>query len=149
MLRRTPMPRGTKPLKRHSPLATRKPMKAGQAKGAVSGKTRRTLAERSEGICEMQLVGCTWYAVDPSHRIPRGLGGRHRVARTRADLLSNVMHACRTCHEWLHARPAEAYELGLFLKEGQVPSQEAVLYRGEVMYLDDLGGVHDFEDVGA
>jgi 5-methylcytosine-specific restriction enzyme A len=163
-LRRTTRLASHTPLARNTPLkevsdkkaaeqtAAGKPvaaMKTARPKPAVPGDVRAALAKRSGGLCEMQLHGCAGRAVDPSHRIARGMGGSKRAAKKSSDALSNLLHACRVCHEWCHARPAEAYEMGLFLKHGQIPAQEPVLYRGEVVYLTDDGQVLDFEAVGA
>lgn len=169
-LRRTPMPRGTKPLKatkpleRHTGLAQvgRKRREQAEAAGkpvratlttnyrpAVPDDVRAALAQRSKGLCEMQLNGCTGVATDPAHRIGQGSGGRHGEAKVENDRLSNLMHACRTCHDWSHAQDAEAKDLGLRLKNGCIPPQEPVLYRGVLSYLTDDGRVLDFEVAGA
>lgn len=175
MLRRSRLNRGTKPMQRGTPLqagkalvrhvglaqvgrrrgeqaeAAGKPVRAtltAKYRPAVPDDVRAALAERSKGQCEMRLHGCTGVAVDPSHRISSKSGGRHGEAKTVHDRLSNLMHACRQCHEWVTSRDAEAKDDGLRLDEWQMPTQEPVLYRGVLSFLDDAGGVHDFEAVG-
>jgi hypothetical protein len=82
---------------------------------------RKALAARSGGWCEAQLPGCLGTATDPCHRVGRAQGG--------ADTVFNVWFGCRRCHEWCHARPAEACDLGLMLKSWQVPELEPMAYR--------------------
>lgn len=127
----------------------RKPMKAGRPKLAVPKSTRKALRQRSEGVCEMQIPDlCAWFAVDPSHRDARGMGGRHGLAEVESARLSNVVDSCRPCHDHCHRNVAWAVGLGFFLESGQESTLTPLLYRGEVKYLDDLGGVHDFGQVG-
>jgi hypothetical protein len=100
------------------------------------------LAGRSGGLCEMALAGCTGVATDPAHRISRKAGGR--PDRTKFDRLSNFVHACRRCHRWTHERPAEAYDLGLMLKEHQDPAAEPFAFRGMGwIFLTDDGRYSD------
>lgn len=169
MLRRTPLSRGSKPLQARTPLerktglaqvgrrrrqeaqAAGKPVKPALSttyRPAVPDDVRAALKARSGGVCEMALNGCSVVATDPAHRIGRGAGGRFGEAKVENDRLSNLLHACRVCHDWTHARDAEANEMGLRLKNGCIPPQEAVLYRGVLSYLTDDGRVLDFEDVG-
>jgi hypothetical protein len=116
---------------------------------AVPPATRLSLSDRSGLWCEAQLEDCWGRATDPHHRVVRGIGGVHGEAKVRADELSDVMDLCRSCHRWVHAYPEAANVLGLLLKRHQQPLRVPVLYRGEPMYLDDAGGVHDFEKAGA
>jgi hypothetical protein len=124
---------------RRSPLK-RSPMKrTRQAARRAEVETRATVAERSEGQCEIRLDGCAGAATDMAHRVARGMGGRPLGDDWRA---SNVVHSCRVCHSWCHANPAEAYDLGLMLKRHQDPTREPLAYFnvGWVL-LDDLGGL--------
>jgi hypothetical protein len=76
-----------------------------------------------------------------SHRISRKAGGRPLGD---LDRLSNVLDACRTCHQWCHARPVEAQDLGLMLAEGMDPTAEPVAYRcGAWVFLEDGGGTRE------
>jgi hypothetical protein len=117
---------------------------------AVPPARRKTLADRSGSWCEPQLAeaGCWGRATDPHHRITRKDGGRHGEAKERSDQLSGLVHACRPCHRWVHDHPAKARDLGLLLREHQIPAYEPVLYRGDLVYLDDAGNKHSFEEVG-
>jgi hypothetical protein len=104
-------------------------------------RTRANLRARSGGYCEMNLAGCTGRATEVAHRIKRGAGGRHGEALERSNRLSNLIHACSDCHAWTHARPTEAYQLGLMLREHQNPADEPMPYRNEgwVLLTDDGG----------
>lgn len=109
-------------------------MKVARSKPAVPTEVRELLNARSGGWCEMRLSACTGQAVDPSHRIGRGVGG--------GDGLANLLHACRSCHSWCHRRPAEAKDLGLMLESWQDPAVEPVAYQNAgFVRLDDDGGL--------
>jgi hypothetical protein len=146
-MRRSPLQART-PLRRLTPLAAKATPKATRVKPAVPAEVRELLAARSGGWCEAQLVGCTGTATDAHHRVTQKAGGRSAAAKAAHDRLSNLVHLDRTCHDWIGARPAEAYDLGLSLKEGQDPAKEPVVYRGELSYLTDDGQVFDFAEVG-
>lgn len=121
-------------LARRAPLK-RTPLKHYRPRPAVSSSLRLKLIERSGGRCEAFLPGCLIRATDTCHRIPRGMGGRQSVNR-----LSNVWHGCRSCHRWATLRPAEAYSLGLALKDHQDPTVEPMAYlNGGFVLLDDEG----------
>lgn len=61
--------------------------------------------------CEAKIDGvCTGRAVHRHHVRRRSQGG--------TDDRSNTRDLCMPCHEWIHAHPAHAYELGL-LKRGR------------------------------
>lgn len=112
------------------------------ARPAIPARVRAALTLRSEGKCEVGALGCTGLAVDPSHRIKTGMGGRKRDAAARHHVLSNILHACRMCHDQrLHAEPGAAYAAGWMLREHQNPAAEPVLYRGELRWLTDDGSV--------
>jgi hypothetical protein len=108
----------------------------------IPAKVRAALARRSDGICEVQAPGCAGRAVDPSHRKKTGNGGRHGEAAVRHQVLSNLLHACRGCHEGaIHAMPAAAYWRGWMLRENENPREVACLYRGVWVLLDDQGAI--------
>lgn len=169
-LRRSPIPRGTKPLESHTPLerhvglaqvgrrraaeaeAAGKPVRAtltSTYRPTIPVDKRAALEKRSGGVCELQLSGCTWWATDVCHRRTQGMGGRFGDAKEEIDQLSDAMHGCRNCHTRTHRRTKEALEDGQRLKDAMNPLTEPVLYRGVLSYLDDEGGVHGFDEVGA
>lgn len=116
---------------------------------AVPPQRRKTLSDRSGKVCEARLPGCWGRATDPHHRVTRKDGGRHGQAKQQSDQLSNLLHLCRSCHDYAHGPMSVTNPLGLRLYENQIPAQEPVLYRGEPSYLDDLGGVWSAEEAGA
>lgn len=107
----------------------------------VPGDVRALLLARSVAQCEMGLDGCAVVGVDPAHRITVKAGGRHGAAAGRHHRLSNLLWACRPCHDWCHDQPREAYDLGLMLREHHDPAQEPVARRGLPVLLDDDGGM--------
>lgn len=138
------------PPRRYTRLRRSGEPKPTRVRAAVRPATRREIRTRSGGMCEPAVVGvCVGRAVETSHRLHRKMGGRHGAARQRSELLSNVMDSCRPCNRWIEDEPAEALRLGLRLEEWQDPALEPVVYRGEPSYLDNLGGVHSAEAVGA
>lgn len=147
MKRRSPLQNKT-PLCRRTPLSAKAAAgKPGRSRG-VPVDTRTALAVRSGGRCEAALASCLGSATQAHHRITQKAGGRHGAAKERHDALANLLHLCEVCHAWITTRPTESLEVGLALREWHVPAQEPVLYRGTTVYLDDLGQVLDFEEVG-
>jgi hypothetical protein len=146
-----------KPLRRYTGLKSgtkemaRTGLKPARPKPAVPPARRKTLAGRSGGVCEIGLPGCVGQAFQAHHRITQKAGGRRGTAKERHDQLSNVLHGCWLCHEIVTSPPRSlrVYDLGLCLREWQIPSQVPVLYRGEVVYIADDGSVHLYEAVGS
>ena len=54
-------------------------------------------------MCQIKLPGCTGQATDIHHTEYRGI-------KTLAQ--ATWLAVCRTCHDWCHANPKEARELG-------------------------------------
>jgi hypothetical protein len=130
-LRRSRLARGG------GPARTR--MKRRRWQPAVPVDTSAGLTVRSGGVCEIALPGCAGRATDPSHRITTKVGGRHGQAKLEHDQLSDLMHACRPCHDWIGANPGAAEAAGLVLREGDDPATSPVLYRGRRALLGDDG----------
>lgn len=144
LVRRTALTRGA-PLRRTA-------WRRSAPRPAVPVEVRAALTERSGGVCEIGIrwkAVCAGRAVDPSHRIAVGMGGSSGPARKRADRLSNVMHACRPCHDWITREPLRAQMNGWVLERWQDPTQEPVWYRGRLVYLTDGGMIVDFESACA
>lgn len=167
------MSRSRKRLERGAPLERNKPMNRVSAKkravdtvtsprrtwstltpsrpAPIPAAVRKALQARSGGKCEIRHpdAGCTRTAVEASHRVPRGSGGRHGEAKTANDRPVNFLHACGPCHRgWAHLHPNAAKSLGIFLVDGQDPATEPTWYRGRRVRLCDerdcpRGGVHD------
>lgn len=162
-MRRTQMPRPTKPLARYTPLSAVSPRREAAAKAAgkrvtstltsrrrpaISPEVRALIVARSEGRCEMRLVGCQVQGVDPSHRKAVGSGGRHGDAETAHNVASNYLWACRACHDYCHARPGFARDArrGYFVAGTADPATVPVLYRRRrLVLLDDAGGKAAYE----
>ncbi len=156
MIRKTPLARGTVPLRRTrlrqvSPKRQAAPKKSKRTRmaAAVSAKTRAVLLARSWGMCEIALPGCLRFGTEPAHRLARKAGGRRGAAKVACDRASNNLWACRACHNWSEARPRESYDLGLMIREGQDSAVEPVVYRGALSLLGDDGSVVPFEAVAA
>jgi len=154
MLRRTGLKRGKRlhakaPLRRRTPLRAKHALKPSRGERSIPNDLRKALAQRSEGMCEVMIPGrCTWLAAHASHRQGRKTGGRHGEAITANDRLSNLVHACAACHEWIGDNRAEAETFGLIVRDRFDPALEPVLRRGAAVYLCDVGGVYPYEEVG-
>jgi hypothetical protein len=87
-MKRSPMKRSTKPMRKIKPCVA-----------SAQRKQRFALRKRSLGRCEMEflMVGewarCLSHAVDPSHIVKRRNCGKAR------DLVDVVVASCRPCHE--------------------------------------------------
>lgn len=151
-MKRTPLARRTRlvarkalqaktPLKRGGRLA-RAPFVQKPPKPKLTPRQKRPLVERSGGMCEIYRPSICWgRATDVAHRIGEGSGGRHGEAAEVNDRLSNVLHACRRCHDWAHANRAAAERRGWMLRNGARPTLERVWYRDRRwVLLDDAGG---------
>ncbi|MEU7170371.1 hypothetical protein ABZ949_02620 [Micromonospora tulbaghiae] len=130
-------------LARSSAALDRKPAKPSRKRPAVPPAVRDALIERAGGWCEIQRPGCAGQGSDPSHRITQKSGGRHGEAKQRHDRLSNVLWACRRCHDFVTSEPAasKADGVGWALEEWQQPAECPVLYRGRLVLLADDGSV--------
>lgn len=63
------------------------------------------IKKRSGDQCEIAIPGvCTIWPHDPSHRKGAAQGGPWHV--------TNLLHACRSCHNWIHAHPSVARRNG-------------------------------------
>lgn len=177
-MKRTPIKWGTKRLKTYSPLRPMSEKRKAQLLDAgllltstftsklpeggaprrrsrgphrIPGDVREVVRERSEGWCEIQLSGCAGRASQMHHRVTQKDGGRHGAALDRSDRPSNLLDACWFCHHVVTESPGASKQdgIGWSLEEWQEPLQELVLYRGDLSYIDDAGGVHSFEKAGA
>jgi hypothetical protein len=68
-----------------------------------------------------------------------------------SDRPSDLLDSCLYCHLLItrYAWRVDAKGNGWVLVDGQEPTAEPVLYRGELSYLDDAGSVHSFDKAGA
>ncbi|MBK9181447.1 MAG: HNH endonuclease [Acidimicrobiales bacterium] len=70
-------------------------------------KARRAVLDRSGGACEARIAraACTGRADHVHHVLPRSAGG--------GDTPEGLLAVCRRCHDWIHAHPAWARQVGL------------------------------------
>lgn len=107
-MKRTPMPRATKPMRR-SRIQTRR----GDNKDWW--KARSWVLNRDNGRCQASAIehDCTGRAVHAHHVKPRGRGG--------SDDPTNLIGVCEAGHAAIHARPERAHALGLLVHSWEKP----------------------------
>lgn len=98
-------------------------------------QTRSIAHLRSGGLCER--CGLEW-AVQDHHRRARGMGGTRR-ASTNAP--SALFHVCLKCHNQIESARRRAIEKGWLVPQHKEPADIPVLYRGQLVRLDDAGGI--------
>lgn len=124
------MPPRSQPMNRGKGLArSTKPMRKVSAKKArqvaAFANVRAEVFERDGYRCQTNRIAselttvmpddwpvCSWWRIDPHHRQRQGHGGE--------DTPRNVDTTCRAHHDWIHAHPALATELGLPVRPVQV-----------------------------
>jgi 5-methylcytosine-specific restriction enzyme A len=97
---------------------------------------RSIIVERSGGYCER---GGRALGAEAHHRRPRGMGGTRRVE---TNLASNGLWLCHDCHRWTELNRTAALRGGWLVEQNEDPRRVPVLYRGAVVYLDDLGNLN-------
>jgi hypothetical protein len=120
---------------------------------AVPDATRRLIAKRSGGHCELRLEGCWGQATDPAHRKGKKAGGRFGQAKIAQSKASAVLYACRHCHDLTTdaVQPhLSGYRLlGFLLTENQDPLQVPVILKHVgTVWLDDDGNYCDEPPAG-
>jgi hypothetical protein len=170
-MRRTGFTNRGKPLRRYTELLRSSKSRAGSGttgeggsvvssagrprvarRHVVPAQVARLVQERSGGLCEIGpqgLEGCWGWGREKHHRISQKSGGRHGSAAARSDRPSNIILLCVFCHLVVTNCPRWAYENGAALREWQEPTAEPVLYRGDLVYLDDAGNKISHEKAGA
>lgn len=105
-MKRSRMPRSSKPLRRRSSLkAVTPPQRKTPLRSRPSHRARPD--EPLATWCTARLAGfCTGRATDRHHILPRSAGG--------TDDATNTTDVCNPCHiAGIHDRPAWAYSVGL------------------------------------
>lgn len=75
----------------------------------MPGEVADAVIERSKGRCEAGVAhDCNGRGQHLHHRLPRSAGGEHSV--------DNILHACRPCHDAIHAHPVVSYALGHLIR---------------------------------
>jgi hypothetical protein len=113
-----------KPLKRKTPLTSTSELKRTGRLKPASTKRAKLLRER-RAVIERVMVGRSCEA----HVLIAQVDQRHVCARTAVDVHepltrarggsivdpSNMIPVCRSCHDWIHAHPKDAQQVGLLL----------------------------------
>lgn len=89
----------------------------------ITTATRRVVAERSGGVCE---VCSRQRATEMSHRNPRSMGGTTDRAQ---HLPAGLIHCCHGCHQGpggIERDRSEALRRGWLLWNGQDPEETPV-----------------------
>lgn len=97
-----------------------------QAKWVAS---KKLVNERDGGLC----VRCGSEATDIHHRTPRGMGGSSDEETNYG--LAGLVSLCRSCHDWVHANPAESYDNGLLLHSWETPARQPVSLVNDTLLL--------------
>ena len=95
----------------------------------IATVTRDALRARSQGRCER--CGQMADRLDAHHRQQRSCGGQ--------DVLSNLAHLCRRCHDRVH--DMNDYELGWLVRSWDIPADVPVLMLTGLVRLCDGGEV--------
>lgn len=89
----------------------------------------RKLDQPSRETCEIVDKRDDWSCVRCGKSLYAVVGARHhRKLRSQASkaekhTVSNLIDVCETCHEWIHANPALAYEHGFMVHGYADPRQ--------------------------
>ena len=89
----------------HVDTMSRNPMPADRWDQAMSAAGHRCQAPQLDGDCAGRLV--------VHHRKVRGMGGSRDPS---IHDLANLAVLCDAHHVWVHANPAQSYELGLLVR---------------------------------
>lgn len=119
-MKRSSLARKT-PLKARSALRRTGPLRTVSAKKAkrrvVQASVRERVFERDGHTCRVRVIvphiDCT-SGLHPHHRWLSSQGG--------PDAVWNEIAVCPGHHDWIHANPADARELGLYSATGQEPA---------------------------
>jgi len=104
-------------------------------------KVKHIVNDRDQGRC----VKCHADATDIHHRVQRGMGGTSDPETNYG--LANLVSLCRSCHDHVHANPAESAENGFLVKSWENPRDcPLVLADGTlVIYLGNDGTVREYQ----
>lgn len=115
-MRRTPITKTkTKRLSAYDrDFTAMKPLVLERSKGFCEAYSRSMLFVHTvelAGVAEGMLGHCTCFADHVHHRKYRSRGG--------TNSLSNLLHTCHRCHEWIHSNSELSNALGLSLHAGE------------------------------
>ncbi len=99
-------------------------------------KTRKVIAERAKGVCEMCGM-VIFEAAQIHHRQARGMGGTKKLESRSA---ANGLYLHFKCHEKIERHRATAYENGWLVHKWEDSTEIPVLMVDNWVLLDDDGG---------
>jgi hypothetical protein len=86
--------------------------KVGLKRRAIRRKPRKNpnwtqeLRDAGRDRCEAVATPFCQQALHEAHHVwPKGMGGSKK-----RDVYANLLGVCRSCHRWIHAHPAKAYD---------------------------------------
>lgn len=102
---------------------------------------KRLVNERDGGLC----VRCGSEATDIHHRTPRGMGGSSDPETNYSP--ANLVSLCRSCHDYVHAHPAESYDDGFLVRSWDDPRDCPLMLANEtvVIYLAADGNLTKYQ----
>ncbi len=114
------------------------------AGGKFTEKTRRLIAERAKGWCELCGLPLRT-AAQIHHRRPRGMGG---TSSTEAQSPANGLWIHFKCHERVERFREQSLKNGWLVPQGHSPHRTPVLTSSGWRLLDDQGGSTPYEPSG-
>lgn len=104
---------------------------------------RRTVLERSGGLCERCAVWLANVPADIHHRNPRRAGG---TKRPEIHAPANLTVICRKCHRWVESQRTLATEQGWLISQHDQrdPSEIPIYVMGEWFTIDDTWHPFDY-----
>ena len=102
---------------------------------------KRQVFLRDGGKC----LWCLGEAADVHHRRPKGMGGTSDPYI--AFGVANLVSLCRSCHDYIHAHPAEGYRLGYLVHSWDDPAEIPIVLKPGTHYIR-LRSDGEFEKVG-
>lgn len=109
---------------------------------AFSDATKRLVADRADGLCEIAVPGvCVGVGSEFHHRRPRSSGGSRDE---RLGRVTNCLLLCVACHRFVESRRSRAYDAGWLVRGWDDPADCPVLKYGATtslwLSLTDAGG---------
>ena len=84
----------------------------------IPASSRQSVSDRDRGLC----VRCAGPGADWHHRRGRSVKDEH------THCPCNGVTLCRTCHNWVHANPADAQEKG-YIVARHIPDPDSIWVR--------------------
>lgn len=119
--RRKPLARGSKPLRR---TRLRPVSKRRAAEGRTYSAKRRAFLAAHQTCQALPIILMAGHQVYMKAWSSTAATDVHHKAGRRGDAYldeTTWLAVCRTCHDWIHAHPAEARKLGLIVERKSLP----------------------------